>query len=155
MLATRQGLRIETYFNRSFGGAATRALRIATIAALAFLALTAIVGAIPMLMRPAGEPWSMPQNLLRHSPFHSYLIPGIILLVANGLLSLWVLWLTLRKQPNYGLWVGAQGCVLFGWLIVEVAMLRVAVWPHYLYGTVALVLVVAGIAWVRLSRPLR
>jgi len=97
----------------------------------------------------------MPQNLLRHSPFHSYLIPGIILLVANGLLSLWVLWLTLRKQSNYGLWVGAQGCVLFGWLIVEVAMLRVAVWPHYLYGTVALVLVVAGIAWVRLSRPLR
>jgi len=132
-----------------------RSLRIGAIAALVFLSLSAIVGAIPMLIHPAGEPWAMPQNLLQHSPFHSYLIPGIILLAANGLLSLWALWLTLHRHSNYGWWVAAQGCVLFGWLIVEVVMLRVAVWPHYLFGAVALVLVVTGAALVRLSRPLR
>jgi len=97
----------------------------------------------------------MPQSLLQHSPFHSYLIPGIILLVANGLLSMWVLWLTWRRHSNYGWWVAAQGCVLFGWLIVETLMLRLIVWPHYLYGAVALVLVAAGLALAGLSRPLR
>jgi hypothetical protein len=87
----------------------------------------------------------MPQSLLRHSPFRSYLIPRIILLLANGLLSLWVLWLTLRRHSGYGWWVAIQGCALLGWLVVEVAMLRLAVWPHYLYGAVALALVVTGL----------
>jgi hypothetical protein len=91
----------------------------------------------------------MPQSLLRHSPFHSYLIPGIILLMANGLLSLWVLWLAVRRHPGYGWWVAAQGCVLLGWLAVEVAMLRLVVWPHYLFGGVALALVVSGLALAR------
>jgi len=129
-----------------------KAARIVAIAALVFLGLSATVGAIPMLMHPADEPWALPQRLLRDSPFHSYLIPGIILLVANGLLSLWVLWLTVRRQTGHGWWVMAQGCVLSGWLIVEMVMLRLVVWPHYFYGVVALVLVVAGIALVRETR---
>lgn len=125
-----------------------KAARIVAIAALVFLGLSSTVGAIPLLMHPAGEPWAMPQRLLRHSPFRSYLIPGIILLMANGLLSLWVCWLTLHKYPGYGWWVTGQGCVLAGWLIAEMAMLKLVVWPHYFYGAVALVLVVAGIALV-------
>jgi hypothetical protein len=129
-----------------------RAARIVAITVLVFLGLSAIVGAIPMLMRPTGEPWAMPQILLRHSPFHSYLIPGIILLVANGLLSLYVLWLTVHKHSGYGWWVAAQGCVLLGWLIVEAAMLRLVVWPQYLYGAAGLVLVGAGIVLVRAAR---
>jgi hypothetical protein len=57
------------------------------------------------------------------------LVPGIIPLVANGLLSLWVLRLAMRRHPGYGWWVAAQGWVLLGWLAVEVAMLRLVVWP--------------------------
>jgi hypothetical protein len=91
----------------------------------------------------------MPQSLLQYSPFHSYLVPGIILLVANGLLTLWVLGLTVGKHPGFGWWVIAQGVVLLGWLIVEVVLLRLMVWPHYLYGAVAIALVISGIAIVR------
>lgn len=40
----------------------------------------------------------------------------------------------------------ARGLVLLGWLIIEVTMLRLVVWPHYLIGGVALPLIVAGIA---------
>ncbi len=105
-----------------------------------------------MLMHPTGEPWAMPQSLLQHSPFHSFLIPGVILLVANGFFCLWVLWLTVRNHPGHGWWVIAQGCVLLGWLIVEVAMLRLAVWPHYFYGAVAMALVILGTAIVRHGR---
>lgn len=123
--------------------------RITAIVALVFLALSGVIGAIPLIVNPGGEPWSMPQSLLQYSPFRSYFVPGIILLVANGLLSLWVLGLTVGKHPGFGWWVIAQGVVLLGWLIVEVAMLRLMVWPHYLYGAVAIVLVISGIALVR------
>jgi len=126
-----------------------KVVRIIAIVVLVYLGLSGVVGAIPLLVHPTGEPWGVPQSLLRYSPFHSYFIPGIILLVANGLLCLWVLWLAVRRHAGYGWWVAAQGCVLLGWLAVEVAMLRLAVWPHYLFGAVALVLVAAGLALAR------
>lgn len=99
-----------------------------------------------MIVHPLGNEMSlMPLSLLEHSPFHSYLIPGIILLVANGLLALWVLLLAIRRKPRHGLWTAFQGCVLLGWLIVECIMLRLVIWPHYLYGAVALVLIASGL----------
>ena len=125
--------------------------RIVAMVALSFLALSGTVGAVPLLVHPDGEPWAMPQSLLQHSPLHSYLVPGIILLVANGLLSLYVLWLTVSRHRGYGWWVIAQGCVLLGWLVVEVVLLRLVVWPHYFYGAVAMALVIPGAAIVRHS----
>lgn len=126
--------------------------RIVAVVALVFMGLSGIIGSIPLIMNPNGEPWTMPQSLLQYSPFRSYLVPGIILLVANGLLSVWALWLTVSKRPGYGWWVIVQGVVSLGWLIVECAMLRLIVLPHYLYGAVAMALVIPGIVIVRRGR---
>jgi hypothetical protein len=123
--------------------------RIVAIITLISTGLSGVIGAIPLIVNPGGEPWSFPQSLLQYSPFRSYLFPGIILLLANGLLSLWVLRLTVGKYPGFGWWVIVQGIVSLGWLIVEVALLRLVVWPHYMYGAVAIVLVTSGIAIVR------
>jgi hypothetical protein len=127
--------------------------RIVAIVALIFTGLSGVIGAVPLIVNPHGEPWSFPQSLLQYSPFRSYLVPGIILLVANGLLSLWVLRLTVGKYSGFGWWVIAQGVVSLGWLIVEVVMLRLIVWPHYLYGAVAMALVISGIVIVRPRVP--
>ena len=122
-----------------------KAARFTAISLLAFLGITSIIGAVPMLLDPHGQPMQLPQSLLEHSPFDSFLIPGLILLGMNGLLSLAVLVLTLRRRRGYGLWTAAQGCILFGWLTVECVMLRMVGWPHYVYGAVALGLVVSGL----------
>src|ERR1035437_5646956 len=103
------------------------------IVVLGFMGVTAIIGAVPMLLHPSGEPWQMPQSFLQHSPFHSYLIPGIILLLAHGVFSFFVLYATVRLRSGYGCWVAFQGIVLAGWIAVEVAFLRFAAWPHYFY----------------------
>jgi len=132
-----------------------RPARIVSIAALLFLAGTAILGAVPMIADPHGEPWEMPQSLLENSPFHSFLIPGIVLLVMNGLMSLVVLALTFRRSRNYGWWIAAQGSILFGWLAVECAVLQVVVWPHYFYGAVALILVVSGLVLRTDAKPVK
>lgn len=74
--------------------------RTVAIVALVFLGVSAVGGGVPMTLDPAGEPCRLSQSLLQYSPFHSYLIPGIILLVANGFLSLWVLWLMVGKNSG-------------------------------------------------------
>jgi hypothetical protein len=120
--------------------------RIVAIVLLLFNGLSAIAGAIPMLIDPHGQPENLPQSFLDHSPFTSFLIPGIILLVANGLLSLYALWRAAKRKADHWLWVGAQGCILLGWLTVECIILRFVAWPHYLYGLVGLGLVLSGFA---------
>ena len=121
-------------------------VRIAAVVLLAFLSLGAFVGSILMILDPTGKMMRMPLILLRYSPFHSFLIPGVILFVSNGLLALVVLWMVWRRMPHYGLWTVLQGCVLMGWLAVECWMLRVVAWPHYFYGAVALALIITGLA---------
>jgi len=126
-----------------------RALAIAT---LGFLGVGAVAGAVPLIMDPSGKWMGMPISLLDHSPFHSFLIPGIILLLSNGLLSLAILVMAIRRSPHYGWWVVFQGCVLTGWITVEVIMMRTAVWPHYLYWAIGIVLIALGLALTRESR---
>lgn len=115
-----------------------------------FLTVSGLVGAIPLIVDPHGVPWGfMSQSMLQYSPFHSYLIPGIILFFAIGVLGLLVLCAARRRSRGYGWWVAFQGCVEAGWIIVESVMLRVLSWPQLLYLGVGLVLIVSGLALTR------
>jgi hypothetical protein len=98
-----------------------------------------------MILNPEGTPWQMPQNLLDRSPFDSYLIPGIILLIANGALSLSSLIAVVRRDPGYGWWVVLQGVVLAVWLVVEIAMIRHLWVGYFVFGGIAILLIVSGI----------
>jgi hypothetical protein len=119
-------------------------VRAVAIATLAFLGITSLVGAVPLIIDPAGKMLSMPLSLLEHSPFRSFLIPGIILLSSNCLLSFWVLAKALRNMPRYGYWIALQGFVLTGWITVQIVMIRTVIWAHYVYLAVAAILVFCG-----------
>ncbi len=130
-------------------------LRIArTIAmlALTFVGVTSMMGAAPMIMDPSGQLLRLPQSLLEHSPFHTFLIPGIILLAANGAMSLAILVTVVLRTSGYGWWVTFQGCVLAGWITVEVIMIRQVMWAHYLYWGFALILIGTGLKLTRLLK---
>jgi hypothetical protein len=123
-----------------------RFARLSAIAALVFLAPGAMLGGVTLIANAHGAPFGfLPQSLLQHSPFHSYLYPGIILLVANGLPAMWALWLVFRRLPGGGLWTTFQGCVLLGWLSVECWLLRMVMWAQIMYALVALVLIISGL----------
>lgn len=119
--------------------------RFVAIIALGFLGFSAVFGAVPMIVDPGGGLMHLPLNLLQHSPFHSFRIPGIVLLACCGLMAFWVMWQAILARPRHGLWIAWQGLVLLGWLVVQCIMLRLVVWPHYLYGALALVLIASGL----------
>lgn len=86
----------------------------------------------------------IPLGVLQHTPFHSFLIPGILLLVSQGLPGLVVLAIAIFRRRGYGWWIGFQGCMLFGWITIEVIQLRTVVWLHYVYWGLGLVLIASG-----------
>ena len=129
-----------------------RTLRFWTIVLLGFLGLTAIAGSMPMLLHPEGNEVLLPLDLLRYSPFDSYMIPGLLLLLTNGVLALVVLWLVIRRRPFYGEWTCFQGSVLLGWLVIECVLLRLVMWLHYLYGAVSVALMVMGLLLARRTK---
>jgi hypothetical protein len=98
-----------------------------------------------MILDPSGRMLHMPLSLLAHSPFRDFLIPGIILLVTNGLVVIVVMAAAVRRVAGYGNLVAAQGVVIAGWITVEVIFLRTVVWAHYVYWAVGLILIVCGV----------
>ena len=123
-----------------------KAIRLAALITLGFLGIGAIVGAIPMIVDPSGGLMHLPPSLLEHTPFRSFLIPALILLVSNGLLCAVVFVAAKRRRPGYGMLVAFQGCVITGWITVEVILFRGVVWPHIVYWAVGLVLIGCGLA---------
>ncbi len=122
-----------------------KGVRLWSLVLLVFLGVGGLMGGAAMALDPYGNRWPiLPLSLLRYSPFDSYRIPGLILLVSNGLLPLWIALRVKRRQPRYGLWTALQGCVLLGWLAVECLMLHLVAWPHLLYAAIGLLLIVFG-----------
>jgi hypothetical protein len=130
-------------------------VRMVALVAVGFLAITAIWGAALLIGDPMGRPMEIPVSVLQHSPFHSFLVPGILLLVSSGLLGTVVFVLALVRARAYGWWVGFQGCVLFAWITIEVILLRTVVWLHYVYWGLALILMASGWVLTRDTRPAR
>ena len=112
-------------------------LRVILIILLIFNAIGAYYGSFMLITDPTGVAIKMPPDMLQGAPFQDYFVPGIILLLVNGVLpSLAVLGL-LRKSPLVPLpyfpvlknhhwgWTLAllSGLGLLCWMGVQIALL--------------------------------
>ncbi|HYW95679.1 MAG TPA: hypothetical protein VE870_08835, partial [Bacteroidales bacterium] len=87
----------------------------------------------------------LPVEWLESTPFSSYLIPGIILFVMNGLLSLFTALALLLKYKIYPLLMIFQGLVLCGWIISQVSLIRMLSWLQLMYVVTGMVLFLLGL----------
>jgi hypothetical protein len=121
-------------------------LRIFAIILLFFIALNAILGSLCFIGDPSGKTIQIPIELLESTPFNDYLIPGIILFIAIGLLSLVTAYLTIKKVEIYPWFIILQGCVLIGWLTVELFLNIEFFSPilHYPFYSIGILFIVFG-----------
>ena len=102
----------------------TRFLKIASIILLLFNGTGALYGGIGLITDPSGESIKLSINLLDHTPFNNYLIPGIVLLCVNGIFSYTsIIMIFLNKGTAY-LFIIFQGILLSGWLIIQVFLIK-------------------------------
>ena len=99
----------------------------------------------------------MPLELLNGTPFSSYLFPGIILFLSNGLSGLIIAWLAIKKAKNYPAWIILQGIVLLIWLSAELVLNSDFYTPHLHlpYYAVGALLVIFGVGLYRLEKHKR
>jgi hypothetical protein len=116
-----------------------------TIVLLLLNGIGALFGGYNLIAHPDGSSFHMPLSILKHSPFHNFLIPGIILFTVNGLSSLLVLLTILLKLKNNTLFITAQGAILTGWIVIQIIMLNGIHYLHLIFGGFGLALIVFGL----------
>jgi hypothetical protein len=99
---------------------------------LLLLAINAFYGGISMMLAPDGSMLGMQPSWLDKSPFNNYLVPGILLLLMNGIFPLLALfglftknrirfgWLNIYKDKYWG-WTFSlyTGIICIVWIIVQ------------------------------------
>ncbi len=101
--------------------------------------ITAIAGGMLLVARPDGALVRIPTSALAHSPFSSFLVPGLLLLavgISNAAAGLLVLRDALRANES----AFAAGAMLLGWIVTEMVMLRTIHVPQIVYCAAAVIL---------------
>jgi hypothetical protein len=111
---------------------------------LLFNGLAALYGGLILVVSPGGRDLGLSLALLKDTPFDSFLIPGIVLFISNGLASVFVLSAILSQNKQWAGWVVLQGCILITWILVQMALIRTANMLHAVLGTVGVLLIVIG-----------
>ena len=122
-----------------------RRARTTALVLLFFLGITALGGAVGMIVGPDGRSMKLPLDMLAKTPFDSFLVPALILGTFNGILSLVIAVLVLSQKRFQSILVMFQGAVLFIWLTAEVLMdlfYAALTIPYYL---VSVLLILCGI----------
>ena len=96
-----------------------KSVRLLSVILLIFLGLLAIGGGGMLVYDHTGNSMQFPIELLARTPFENYLIPGILLFLFIGVLSLVIAVILIRKLPGYPWFIILQGMILIIWLIVE------------------------------------
>ena len=117
------------------------------LALLSLLGLGAFFGGGVLIVSPLVKLLGMPLSILQHSPFSSFLIPGIILFIVLGLVPLLLVFALQKRATNkwaeqfnfykdmYWAWSYSINIAfaLIIWIQVEMAYLQSVHWSHTLY----------------------
>jgi menaquinone-dependent protoporphyrinogen oxidase len=115
-------------------------------------AVSALFGGAVFIARPDGSILGMPVSVLEHSPFHDFLVPGLVLFTVIGLGSTWAAWLQARRAGYADFASLLAGLALAGWIVVESIMLRSFVSLQIAYLVLGLAMV--GVSVRQIARTL-
>ena len=122
-----------------------RVLNVIAALLLLFNGLGAMYGGLNLIVYPDGSTISLSEELLEYSFFDSYLVPGIVLLLSNGVFSVYVFAALVLKYSKYWRLIALQGVVLILSLILQIALIHVTDYFHLVMFFVGIGLVAIGL----------
>lgn len=127
-------------------------LRIALVLVDLFAALSAIVGAIGLLVGFM----NIPLSVLAGTPFADFTVPALLLGVVVGGSALVAAIIALLGPESFEALASAvAGCIMVGWMTIEIAMIGLGTWVQPAYLVVGLVMIgLAGLLqWAKWRQP--
>ncbi len=137
----------------------TKTARNLLIFLLAFLGLGAVFGGSVLIISPSGELFGMPLSMLKHSPFNSFLVPGIVLFLVLGLVPLLLVFALVKKTANkwaeqlnffsdmhwswsFSIYIAFA---LIAWVQAEMVFLQGVHWLHSFYMFIAVFIITVAL----------
>ncbi len=103
-----------------------------------FNGLSALAGGFGLMSDPSGEALAMKTAWLEGTPFSSFLFPGIILFVVNGIGNTAGAVITFRKNKLAAKTGIAFGIIMMGWIVSQVLFIGYMSFLQPLYFTTGL-----------------
>jgi len=100
---------------------------------ISFIGVTSTISGLLMISNPDGSLFNMPLSLLQDTPFKDYLVPGIILTIAVGMVNLLAVFFNMQRHRNRYNWAMAGGVMICGWILVQIALIHEVSWLQFLY----------------------
>ncbi|HEY0705866.1 MAG TPA: hypothetical protein VGG33_03670, partial [Polyangia bacterium] len=123
-----------------------RSTRRSAIVLCLFSGVTACAGGLALALSPDGSFLRVSVALLRHAPFASFLVPGIVLGALVGIPNLIAAAaLAMTRKPFAETLALVAGALLTGFIGSEMLLLRSATWLQLLYLVVGLIIVVQSL----------
>ncbi|MCD4665477.1 MAG: hypothetical protein K8R68_09405 [Bacteroidales bacterium] len=98
-----------------------------------FIGVGAVGGGLALVLEPDGSNIGIPVEILKSSPFSSFLVPGIVLLIVNGFGSLVGALASFTRYWFAGEIAIALGLFLIVWIMLQVYWFAGFHWLHALY----------------------
>lgn len=120
-----------------------------------FTALGAIPVGLMLLTDTTGASVGFPKGWIEATIFGTYLLPGLYLLLVNGIGMLVLAGLTIQRH-RWAPWLtGVLGAGLVIWIAVQLVVMPEVSFLQAMFGAIGVVLVGVSVAWLRRLGELR
>ena len=121
------------------------ALRITSIVLLFIVSPNVLAAGFSFLTDPSGGGLGITTAYLKSSaPFKDYFIPGFVLFTVIGVLSFCIAVMAVFKLHHYPLLLFVQGCILVGWIVIQLLMVTIFHPLHLIIGLIGILIILSG-----------
>ncbi|HET9136521.1 MAG TPA: hypothetical protein VFO76_07785 [Candidatus Kapabacteria bacterium] len=111
---------------------------------LLFNASGAFFGGLNLMTHPDGSSIALPYEYIKTTAFKDYFIPGLILLLANGVFDLLVCAAIVARIKRYPLLIISAGVILGIWLLVQIIIIQILYYLQFILALDALGMILCG-----------
>ena len=108
---------------------------------VAFTAFSSLYAGIIMVSHPLGMGESFPIILLQDTPFNTFTLPGILLVLFVGGVNIAALFSYMNRSKKRYNWSMAAGSILAIWTVLKIIIVQLIHWTDFLYLAIALLIV--------------
>jgi hypothetical protein len=117
--------------------------------------ILAIPVGLSFIADPTGQAMGLPAGWIEATPFGNYLLPGLYLLLMNGIAMLALAGLTVIRHWTAPWLTGVLGVGMVVWILVQIAVMPETMVLTWVFLGVGIVLSLISLAWLRRTGQLR